>query len=548
MKKNYSIRNLLIILYLAGGSFGVFGQMIIETSLITTTNASIPGDLCSYKDGCSANAVEIHGAYIGLEDGSSITDCSQVANNELVYLFIDVYKNGNKHNFFAQFSVTLSDGNTTLYEVSKTGSIQTGLYKAGPINYICGEEYKLENILISWTANSSGSPSCPIDNNYAHCNGSINGIVANGPLVPQFTYQQDCNNPLNITFTSTSTGGKIKDSSDVLYLDPYKYTWTWENGVTDPQTGYSNANAVFTHTYTNTTNYSVTLSIEDRDGTTKSTTQSITIYPQLTQPTGTVTNVSCTGPNNSGGISAINSTGGSGSYEYDLNNDGNYGSLQSYPEITAGTYTINIRDTTTGCVVTKGFVVGTNTLNTAETTTDLTTCINAPILDITITTTGATNIGIISGLPTGLSATWLNQLITISGTPTTSGIFNYSIPLTGGCGTVNATGTITVDPTSIAGTISTDQTICKNETPNDISITGNTGSIQWKSSTDGTTFTNISGETGTNLSFTSHSATMYYKAVVTNGTCIAVTTNMVTITVDPTSIAGTISADQTICK
>ncbi|TXB63719.1 T9SS type A sorting domain-containing protein, partial [Vicingus serpentipes] len=35
---------------------------------------------------------------------------------------------------------------------------------------------------------------------------------------------------------------------------------------------------------------------------------------------------------------------------------------------------------------------------------------------------------------------------TISGTPTASGTFTYSIPLTGGCGAaINATGTITVD-------------------------------------------------------------------------------------------------------
>jgi hypothetical protein len=36
-------------------------------------------------------------------------------------------------------------------------------------------------------------------------------------------------------------------------------------------------------------------------------------------------------------------------------------------------------------------------------------------------------------------------VITISGTPTAAGVFNYSIPLSGGCGTVNATGTITVN-------------------------------------------------------------------------------------------------------
>jgi uncharacterized protein (TIGR02145 family) len=47
-------------------------------------------------------------------------------------------------------------------------------------------------------------------------------------------------------------------------------------------------------------------------------------------------------------------------------------------------------------------------------------------------------------LPSGVTASWASNTITISGTPTASGTFNYSIPLTGGCGTVNATGTITV--------------------------------------------------------------------------------------------------------
>ena len=59
-------------------------------------------------------------------------------------------------------------------------------------------------------------------------------------------------------------------------------------------------------------------------------------------------------------------------------------------------------------------------------------------------TTGATGIGDSKGLPTGLIASWSANKITIKGTPTTEGNFTYTIPLTGGCGSVNATGTITV--------------------------------------------------------------------------------------------------------
>jgi hypothetical protein len=93
------------------------------------------------------------------------------------------------------------------------------------------------------------------------------------------------------------------------------------------------------------------------------------------------------------------------------------------------------------------------TVNPINTATSLSpsACINEPLpSNLTITTTGATGIGAPTNLPTGVNASWLNNTITISGTPTTSGSFNFSIPLTGGCGTVNASGTLTINaPPSI---------------------------------------------------------------------------------------------------
>lgn len=64
---------------------------------------------------------------------------------------------------------------------------------------------------------------------------------------------------------------------------------------------------------------------------------------------------------------------------------------------------------------------------------------------ITYNTTGATG-ATVTGLPTGVSASFSSNTITISGTPTQAGTFNYSVDLTGGCGTVSSTGTITVHP------------------------------------------------------------------------------------------------------
>lgn len=88
-------------------------------------------------------------------------------------------------------------------------------------------------------------------------------------------------------------------------------------------------------------------------------------------------------------------------------------------------------------------VTPTNTVGSASSSPTLN--INTALTDITHATTGATGIGTATGLPSGVTATWATNTITISGTPTASGTFNYTVPLTGGCGSVSATGTITVN-------------------------------------------------------------------------------------------------------
>ena len=109
-----------------------------------------------------------------------------------------------------------------------------------------------------------------------------------------------------------------------------------------------------------------------------------------------------------------------------------------------------------GTVIATGSIT-VNPINTASAPAPVTTCINVALApSITISTTGATGIGTATGLPAGLSASFSGDAtagtITISGTPTVAGPFNYSIPLTGGCGTVNATGSITVNPINTAST------------------------------------------------------------------------------------------------
>jgi uncharacterized protein (TIGR02145 family) len=102
--------------------------------------------------------------------------------------------------------------------------------------------------------------------------------------------------------------------------------------------------------------------------------------------------------------------------------------------------------------------------------------LNTALTAITHTTTGATGIGVATGLPDGVTASWASNTITISGTPTASGTFNYSIPLTG-CGSAAATGTITVSPANTVGAASATPTLDANTalTPITHTTTGATG-------------------------------------------------------------------------
>src|SRR5204863_1031995 len=64
-----------------------------------------------------------------------------------------------------------------------------------------------------------------------------------------------------------------------------------------------------------------------------------------------------------------------------------------------------------------------------------------------------------AGLPAGVTGSWAGNVATISGIPTASGTFNYTVTTTAGCPPATATGTITVNPlnTIAAGT---SQTVC----------------------------------------------------------------------------------------
>lgn len=117
------------------------------------------------------------------------------------------------------------------------------------------------------------------------------------------------------------------------------------------------------------------------------------------------------------------------------------------------------------------------TLTSASGTDNQTVVVNNAITDITYELFVANGIGTPNGLPNGVTASYQDFVVTISGTPTETGVFNYDIPLTGGCGSVtNITGTITVNsPSGIetAGLMQASYTLIPNPVKNQLVISCN---------------------------------------------------------------------------
>jgi gliding motility-associated-like protein len=88
--------------------------------------------------------------------------------------------------------------------------------------------------------------------------------------------------------------------------------------------------------------------------------------------------------------------------------------------------------------------IGSLTLTSAIGTDNQTVCINNPIANITYSYNNA--IPTLSGLPNGVNHTINNGIVTINGTPTIAGTFNYTLSIPGNCGNVQTTtGTIIVN-------------------------------------------------------------------------------------------------------
>lgn len=182
-----------------------------------------------------------------------------------------------------------------------------------------------------------------------------------------------------------------------------------------------------------------------------------------------------------------------------------------------------------------------------------TVCLNNAMTDMNMTLGGGATAANVTGLPTGLTATVSGSNLRISGTPSQSGRFNFTVTTSGNpCSAVATTNGI-IDVIGTGGTrLAPTGQQCAGTTLNFQSVpTGGNGvyTINWAADRDNNGTFELSG-TGTNFSFTSVNAGI---AAITNPVQLTVTSNGVNCTQTFTPTINPIPtvndpADQTLCS
>jgi hypothetical protein len=384
---------------------------------------------------------------------------------------------------------------------------------------------------------------------------------------PSFTYTiGDANyyTPLTVTFSgnTTATGGLTARTtaedhvqiatSDINATKSINRNWKLTN---DSLAGFTNYNATFTYATQDNDSSVVTqffaarlydgaswsnLTTSGTPSSTSFTASSISSFGDFaigqvcTNPTagGTISGTQslCVSGNPTDLLSATAATGFVGVLEYKWQSSTDNSTFSDITDATASSYSPPAGLSVTTYYKRLARVDCKSDWSGAASSNVITVTVNTVVMP-TFTQVAAVCLGTtLSALPTtsnnSITGSWAPSL---NNTATT--LYTFT-PTEGSCADT-ATMTITVNK-SVAGIISGNQTITTATTPTNITLSNYTGSIQWQSSTNGTTFTNIGGATSPTLSGATIgelTVNTYIRAVVTNGSCNPVNSDTSTITI-----------------
>jgi len=163
------------------------------------------------------------------------------------------------------------------------------------------------------------------------------------------------------------------------------------------------------------------------------------------------------------------------------------------------------------------------------------------------------NVGNVVKWQSSANGTTWNDISDTTNTYTALNLINttqYRVMIqTGFCSPANSAAvTITVNPPTIAGTVSGSTNVCTGTNSAFLTLSGQTGNvIKWQSSPDAIIWSDIINTT-TSYTATNLTASTQFRAVVQSGNCSPANSSAATITVNPVNIGGILSHDTTVCS
>lgn len=217
-------------------------------------------------------------------------------------------------------------------------------------------------------------------------------------------------------------------------------------------------------------------------------------------------------------------------------------------------YTVNATALLSSCAGSQTVTVAVNpsaSINLATGTNSQTVCINTAIAPFTFTIAGGGTGATITGLPPGVTGVYNAGIVTINGTPSVSGIFNYTVSTTGTCTQASTTGTISVDPNAAVNLTSAinsnAQTLCIYSPITDITYSvsgGGTGAVITGLPSGVTGIYNLGTIT---ISGTPNTAGTFNFNIATTGVCIQANTTGI-ISVNPLPLVSSSGLSSTYCN
>lgn len=308
-----------------------------------------------------------------------------------------------------------------------------------------------------------------------------------------------CNGLLNGTATVTATGG----------TSPYTYGW----GVGSQFTPINGANSA---TLSGVAAELYGVLVTDLNGC-----QSF-ISTTITQPTAltasaTNTSVSCNAGSN--GTITVTASGGTAPYTYSSNGT-TFQASNSFTGLTAGTYTLTVKDANNCTQTTTTTITQPNALVATPTITNV-LCNGASTGSVTLAVTGGTSPYTYSWTGTSFTATTAN----ISSRP--AGTYNVTVTDANSC-TTSATAVIT-QPTALTATAANTNVSCFGGSNGTITVTATGGTAPYTYSSNGTTFqasnvfTGLAANTYTITVKDANNCTVTVSRTVTQPTVLALT-------------------------